>query len=182
MKTTLPSEQNIPQHTNFSLQEGLTFRVPQVVMETENPFFAPYHSKVECTRTNVVFSSLSEVSTGAVDLWKIIYSTFLLFCRSYSLYLLFFSSLYGFLLMPLSIFLLSFLFPFFLFSFPYFPLILLSYIPYPPKNVCTFIRFLLFYSSNPPSLPYNVDSSYNLIASNKTQFLNLKTSRSLQCS
>ena len=38
--------QNIPQHIPCSLKEGLTFRIPQGGMESENPEFAPSHSKI----------------------------------------------------------------------------------------------------------------------------------------
>ena len=37
-------------------------------MESVNPEFAPSNGKIECTRTNNIFSSLPEVSTGAVSL------------------------------------------------------------------------------------------------------------------
>ena len=35
-------------------------------MESVNPEFAPLYIKIECTRTDNVFASLSEVSTGVV--------------------------------------------------------------------------------------------------------------------
>ena len=43
------------QHTQCSLQEGLTFRKPRGVMESLNPEFALSGRKTVSTRTNTVF-------------------------------------------------------------------------------------------------------------------------------
>ena len=68
MKRTCPSGQDILQHTHFSHHDALTFRAPQGVRDGVTPEFAPSHSKNELTRTDDVFFSLPEVSTGVVAL------------------------------------------------------------------------------------------------------------------
>ena len=59
------SKKNLPQHTHVSLQGRLTFRVHH---KSVNPKFTHFQSKIECTRTDNIFPSLSEVRTVAVTL------------------------------------------------------------------------------------------------------------------
>ena len=64
------SGQNKPQHTHFRIMSELTSRVSQGGYGESKSEFALYGSKNECTRTDTVFLSLSEVSEGALSLIK----------------------------------------------------------------------------------------------------------------
>ena len=63
MNMTSPTRQNIQDHIPYSLQDGLTFRLPQGDFGE-----CKSHGKIECTKADNGFSSLSEVSTWPVAL------------------------------------------------------------------------------------------------------------------
>ena len=65
MKTTSKSRQNIPHHTPFSLQEGLTFRVSQGVMGSVKPSLSPLKGQL-CVLEVIEVLEVPEVSTGLV--------------------------------------------------------------------------------------------------------------------